>query len=595
MTPFEDSPTFRAPLRLRLVEDRPGELGAIRARLEEMAGERFAISDGGGSSAIPGAGPEAQVILVPVDRLPAPEALDRIGALRTDFRVALVACSERHDPELLRRTLEAGADAVLSGADPSAASLQDAILTAVHGRRQRMRLERERDSAVHLNDHDRITNLENRHALERRLAPLLATALRKERRLGVLLVATGGLESVNDSLGQRAGNQLLRHLADRLLGAVRLGDDVTRQEHRSRATAVSHLGGSEFTVLLSEIRSPQDAARVAQRIIETLGRPFRIQSQEVFVQTSVGIAIFPHDGDSADALLRNARSARQRSEEEGSNRFCFYAPSMNTVAARRLKIASLLHRALERDEFSLHYQPLRHAVDGRLLAGEALLRWSTEELGSISPEEFIPVAEESSLIVAIGEWVLSTAAAQHRSWCEAGYAPIRLAVNLSARQLEGGQLVRSVRRILEETGMSPQHLELEITETTMARDDEGSRGALAGLREMGISFALDDFGTGFSSLTHLSRFPVDRLKIDRSFIARIAPDAGCRDPGASLASALIAMAHRLELGVVAEGVETVEQVDFLREQGCDELQGYLLGRPMSAGDFEHFLAAGKAN
>lgn len=597
MRPTGQEPPPRAaePVPLLLVEDRAGELSTVRDHLRATGEGRFTMAVRSWSGWVPSddPGPESGAILIGLAGLRERDALDRVGTLRAHSKAALVALCERHDPLFLSRVLDAGADAVASVSDPSGVAVQDAIVTALHGRRQSRRLERERDNAVHLSEHDRITDLENRHALERRLASLLAGAARKERRLGVLLVATGGLESVNDSLGREGGDQLLRDLADRLLASVRFGDEVTLREDARPGAAVSHLGGNEFTVLLGEIRTAQDAARVAQRIIQTLGPAFRVSGEDVFVQTSVGIAVFPYDGANAEVLLRNARSARLRAEEEGGNRFRFYAPTMNSEAARRLKIGSLLHRALDRGEFTLHYQPLRHAVEGSLLAVEALLRWSPPELGPVSPTEFIPIAEETDLIVSIGEWVLRAAASQHRRWCEQGYAPIRLAVNLSGRQLEDGQLVRSVARILAETGMSAGDLELEITETTIAREHAAARGALEGLHGMGVGLALDDFGTGFSTLTHLISFPVDRLKIDRSFTSQIAAGGEGRDPGASLASALIAMGHSLELGVVAEGVETVEQARFLREHGCDELQGFLLGRPMPADEIERFLVPGK--
>jgi diguanylate cyclase (GGDEF)-like protein len=596
MRPTERGPSPRAaePIPLLLLEERAGELAAARDQLTAAGEGRFAMSVRSWSSWVGSAdpGPESGAILIGLAGLRKQDALHRIGTLRVHAEAALVALCEWRDLALLSRLLDAGADAVVSVSELTSAALQDSIVTAIHGRDQRRRLERERDRAVHLNEHDRITNLENRHALERRLKSMLASAGRKQGKLGVLLVATGGIESVSDSLGREGGDQLLRALADRLLASVRLGDEVSLQEDGGEA-AVSHLGGNEFTVMLTEIRTAQDAARVAQRIIEALGRAFRVRGEDVFVQTSVGIAVFPSDGSNAEVLLRNARSARLRAEEDGGNRFLFYAPTMNSEAARRLKIGSLLHRALDRGEFALHYQPLRHAVDGSLLAVEALLRWSPPEMGPISPAEFIPIAEETNLIVSIGEWVLHAAASQHRRWCEQGYAPIRLAVNLSGRQLEGGQLVRSVTRILADTGMSANDLELEITETTIAREHGVARDVLEGLHEMGVGLALDDFGTGFSTLTHLTSFPVDRLKIDRSFTSQIAPGGEGRDAAGSLASALIAMGHSLELAVVAEGVETVEQARFLREHGCDELQGFLLGRPMPADEFERFLVPAK--
>lgn len=580
-----------SPIRVMLLEDDGRDFRRFRDLLESRSAGSFEVEHHSweGWRDRPSETTDPDIALFGVDQLDAEQLRARVDSIRCSSSAAIIALAEDDEDDLLVRVLEAGAAGLVVRRELTAERLLNAVMSAIHGRRTIRRLEIELECAIYMANHDRITNLENRHSLERRLSLLVANVARNQRKMGVLFVEASGLKSVNDSLGHNAGNQLLLEVAQRLAGSVRLSDEVTRSYDDEAAAAISHLGGSEFTILLSEIADPQGAARVAGRILDVLSKSFTLDGQEVFVNTSIGIAVFPFDGSNADSLLRNAGSAKLEAKAAGGNSFRFYAKSMNSQAARRLKLGSLLHRALEREEFSLHYQPLRHAASSKLLAVEALLRWSTEELGDVSPAEFIPIAEDTNLIVPIGEWVLRSAALQHCRWLEAGYEPIRLAVNLSGRQLERSELPDTVGRVLRETGMSASHLELEITETTIMRHGEQMKLAFEELRGMGVGLALDDFGTGFSTLTHLSSIPVDRLKIDRSFISQIES----RSQGAGIVSALIAMAHSLDLAVVAEGVETIEQANFLRQRGCDELQGFLLGRPVPATDFERFLEENK--
>jgi EAL domain-containing protein (putative c-di-GMP-specific phosphodiesterase class I) len=376
---------------------------------------------------------------------------------------------------------------------------------------------------------------------------------------------------------------MLVEVAERLAGCVRVTDSLARSA--TPETAISRLGGGEFTLLLTEIVDAEDAARVAGRVIDVLSRPFTVEGHELFATANVGIAVFPNDGKDAETLVRNADAAMYQVKTREANRFQFYDKSMNAAATKRLHLESHLHRALDRNEFTLHYQPLRDAKTGALVGAEALLRWSTEETGNVTPDHFIPIAERTGLIIPIGEWVLRTACEQARRWQDAGFRPIRIGVNLSGYQLAQPALAEAVARTLRETGLSAGHLELEITESTIMRNDEVTTGALNSLRDMGVGIALDDFGTGYSALSYLRRFPIDRLKIDRSFVREIATNAD----DAALTSAVIALAHSLRLHVIAEGVETVEQADFLREHGCDELQGFLFSRAVPASDFVRFL------
>ena len=432
--------------------------------------------------------------------------------------------------------------------------------------------------------YDLLTGLPNRQLFADRLERILVHAARHDRLVAICFLDLDGFKRVNDTLGHSIGDQLLCQVAERLMGGLRLSDFVGRSPDASPVT-VSRLGGDEFTIVLREISNAQDAGRVADRVLDALRKPFVMEGHEVISTASIGIAVFPHDGKRAETLLRNADTAMYWAKGRGRNNWQFYAKSMNDAAKRKLQLERHLRRALERQEFSLHYQPLRDAGCGRLTGAEALLRWEDPELGPVSPVEFIPVAEETGLIVPLGEWVLRTACAQSQEWQAAGFRPLRLAVNLSGRQIRQPTLVDMVARVLQETGLSPAHLELEITESTIMQDDDVTIAAFRELNEMGVGLALDDFGTGYSSLSYLRRFPIGRVKIDRSFVSGIPTN----QDDAALAAAIIAMAHGLRLSVVAEGVETREQAEFLRESGCDELQGYLFSPAVPSEQFARFL------
>ncbi len=433
--------------------------------------------------------------------------------------------------------------------------------------------------------YDPLTGLANRRLFHARLSQALELADRHGRRLALLFVDLDGFKDINDSLGHDAGDRLLAAVAARLTQALRTSDVVARPECDSEA-AVSRLGGDEFTILLSEVHDASGAAVAARRVLGALREPIRLDDRPLFVSASIGIALFPEDGVEADGLLRSADLAMYHAKERGRNHFQFFTELLSDEGRRRLELEGRLRAALEAGtDLSLAYQPLRNLVSGRLIGAEALLRWTDPELGPVGPDEFIPVAEQCGLIVPLGAWVFETACRQWQVWNAAGYVLPRLAVNVSGHQIRHPDFIPQVRRVLKETGVPPSRLELEITESTIVRDDRITHGALAALHATGVGLALDDFGTGYSSLTSLRRYPIDRLKIDRSFVAEL-PDN--RDD-AAIASAIIAMAHRLRMGVVGEGVETEEQLAFLRELGCDEVQGYLLSRPLAPGVFLGFL------
>jgi diguanylate cyclase (GGDEF)-like protein/PAS domain S-box-containing protein len=406
--------------------------------------------------------------------------------------------------------------------------------------------------------HDALTGLPNRLLFRDRLTIALAHAKRQQTSLVVMFLDLDRFKVVNDTLGHSLGDGLLRVVAERLRSELREGDTIAR------------MGGDEFTVLLSDLRDPGDAAKIAQKLLDTVAQPVRVEGHELYVTTSIGIALFPNDGNTAELLLKNADSAMYRAKEAGRNSYQLCTPAMNTRAAERLLVENALRRAIDREELVLHFQPLVRLDTRETVGMEALLRWNRPGYGIVPPATFIGIAEETRMIVPIGEWVLREACRHARA-----HGMRRVAVNLSPRQFQQSDLRDVVARALDESGLDPRLLELEITESTAMFHTERSIATLTELRDLGVSIALDDFGTGHSSLSYLRHFPIDRVKIDREFVAEIDKSRSNR----AIVSAIVAMAHGLDLAVTAEGVETEAQVEFLREQKCEEVQGFLFGRP----------------
>ncbi len=432
--------------------------------------------------------------------------------------------------------------------------------------------------------YDPLTHLPNRTFFKELLARALLSAKRNGTQLSVLFIDIDFFKLINDTLGHSAGDRLLQTVAQRLVSCIRRTDAVARLGEDS-SDVVSRLGGDEFIVLLSETSDANGAALVARRILESLSARFVLSGQEVSVSASIGISLYPHDGEDADTLLKNADMAMYHAKEQGRNTYQYFSASMNASARERLTLESDLRKALEREEFVVYYQSKIDIPSGRIIGAEALLRWRHAERGLVSPVHFIPLAEETGLIVPVGEWALRAAVGQNRAWQRAGLSPFPVSVNLSSRQFGQEDLLRTVIGILEDAGLEPRHLELEITESSIMQHPDKAIAVLRELKGMGIGVSIDDFGTGYSSLNYLRRLPLDSLKIDRSFITNITESSD----DAAITAAVVAMAHNLKLTVLAEGVEREDQLALLRRLGCDQAQGYLFSRPVPADEFVALL------
>jgi diguanylate cyclase (GGDEF)-like protein/PAS domain S-box-containing protein len=430
---------------------------------------------------------------------------------------------------------------------------------------------------AHLAQHDFLTGLPNRVLLNDRIAQAIAMARRRGAHLAALFLDLDNFKNINDSLGHAVGDKLLQSVARRLAGCVRESDTVSRQ------------GGDEFVILLAEDKRAEDAALAAEKILAAMASPHALGDLELHVSTSIGVSVYPADGQDADTLIKNADTAMYHAKEKGRNNFQFFRNDMNIRAVERQLIESQLRRALDQQEFVLHYQPKVDLTTGKITGVEALIRWQHPEWGTVLPERFIPVAEDCGLIVPIGRWVLREACLQAQRWGNAGIKPVSVAVNISSLEFRRKDFFDSVRATLDDIGLDPHCLQLEITESILMRDVDASNAILRQFKNLGVQLAVDDFGTGYSSLSYLKQFPIDVLKIDQSFVRDIDPD---QPDNGIIVSAVIGMGTSLHQRVIAEGVENQRQLDFLRARHCDEAQGYLFSRPLAAAQFTALLAGG---
>ncbi len=454
---------------------------------------------------------------------------------------------------------------------------KDEALAIVRDITERKRTE---ERVFRLAYHDILTGLLNRNSFKEHLAQALDQAQRHGRYVATLFLDLDRFKRINDTFGYNVGDLLLQSVAERIRQGVRKSDKPARH-----LDSVSRLGGDEFTILLPEISHVQDSARVAKRILKAVSSPLIVAGHEIFITGSIGITVYPMDGEDPDTLLKNADAAMYSAKEQGRNNYQFYSEAMNVSSLKRLSLENALRKALDRQEFLLHYQPQVHINSGKIVGMEALLRWQHPEIGTVPPGDFIPLAEETGLIVPIGEWVLNAACIYNKSLQKMGLPPIRVAVNISSLQFRPERLVATITRALKVSGLDARWLEIELTESAIMKNMEESSGILRELKLMGLRVAIDDFGTGYSSLAYLKRFPLDVIKIDRSFIRDIPGD---RDNEA-IAAAIIAMAQSLNLEVVAEGVETEDQLSFLRDHACGAVQGFMFSHGLPAEEMVEYL------
>jgi diguanylate cyclase (GGDEF)-like protein len=559
-------------IRVLLVEDNPGDARLVEILLSEV--------DSFGSFEITPAqrldealehldGPAFDVILLDLS-LPDSSGLETVEVVRTRVPLTpVVVLTGQDDEESALRALQSGAEDYLVKGRGDSELMARSIRYAI----ERKKAE---ENLAHLKQYDPLTGLANRALFQDRLQQALARADRDDETVVLVLLDLDHFKAVNDVLGHAGGDELLREVASRIEGRVRESDTVAR------------LGGDEFAIILEDMSDAQDAAPAAQDILDALSESLVLDGHEIPVTASIGIAVRPPS--EGDRLLKDADAAVYRAKELGRNTYAFYAEEMNVRAFERLNLRNMLRQALKEEEFLLHYQPQVDLATGAIVGAEALVRWHQPDSGLVPPARFIPVLEDTGDIVGVGRWIMRTACHQNRAWQDSGVAPLRVAVNLSARQFSQGGLVSTVADVLEESGLDPSCLELEITESLLMEDLNASLQILGELQNVaeGLRVSIDDFGTGYSSLSYLKSFPIDLLKIDQSFVRDIPGDSD----DAAITAAIVGLAHSLRLGVIAEGVETEEQATFLRERGCDEAQGYYFSRPLPAGEFAELLKAG---
>jgi diguanylate cyclase (GGDEF)-like protein len=558
-----------------LVGDDEAGACALRDRLAESRSMAFELVHAPRLSealALPKAN-EADVMMLHVRE----EELPRLSSL-TQARMAaplvpIVVLSDVDDEAVALKALQNGARGYLVRNESNTRLLVTTLGAALESHRMILQLNTARERARHLATHDQLTGLANRSLFHDRLAQAVSAARRGRHKLAVLFADLDGFKTINDTLGHAVGDGLLRGIGRRLATCLRETDTAAR------------LGGDEFAILLTNLASELDAATVARKLLASLSDPIEFRTQSTSTRCSIGISTFPRDAVNPEDLLKKADTAMYHAKERGGNRFDFYTEDMNAAIQRRAALEERLRTALEEDQFLVYYQPQFDLARGRIMGAEALIRWQHPELGLVSPSHFLPIAEETGLIVAIGDWILRKACKQNASWNREGHRGLRVSVNVSSHQFLEAGFADVVRSALEETGLPPVSLELEITESSLLRDVEVTVNTLRKLKELGVRLAIDDFGTGYSAMAYLKRLPIDVLKIDQSFVRALTTDPA----DATITETIVQLASGLNLTSIAEGVETLEQLLLLGSYGCNRMQGYLFGKPVPAEIFEQWL------
>lgn len=556
-------------VRILLVEDNPADARLIREYFSESSDTSFVISAGDSiAAAIDLLSQETfDVILLDLS-LPDSHGLETLHQMHAhSSELPIIVLTGLDDDELALSAMRHGAQDYLLKGKFDFHLLNRAIRYTIERKHAETEIKR-------LAYYDTLTELPNRLLLVDRLRQAIVLAERDKSSVALLFLDLDHFKRINDTLGHAYGDRLLKIAADRILSCLRSTDTVAR------------LGGDEFVVVLQMVADPENVVRVAGKILETLKLPVNFEDHEIYTSTSIGIALYPNDGMSVDELLKNADLAMYQAKESGRNNYQFFSHDMNEKAIHRQRIETNLRHAIAHHEFFLEYQPQLDIRTRAIIGFEALVRWNHPEIGIIPPNDFIHIAEETGLILPLGDWILHTACQQAKIWLDQGNQWLRIAVNISARQFNQENFVSKVVEILRQTELPAENLELELTESVIMAHADRNVMALKELKSIGIRLAIDDFGTGYSSLSYLKHFPIDRLKIDRSFVQDIITDSD----DAAIAKAIIVMAHSLKLNVVAEGVEQQDQLDFLHSHNCDELQGFLLSRPLSVTAVTDFLA-----
>ncbi len=575
--------------QILLIQDRSAETDAIRGALTHSCEEPVGIvwvrhcADGVLALADKPAtstAPDDRILAVVLDLdLPDSRGIDTFSRLFQAARsIPILILANAKDEDIAKRAVQRGAQDYLLKGHRDAQVLPNAVRRMIERSATTDPLSDELERAQvaqisHVAHHDGLTGLPNRTLLNARLSEALALAARYQRQLAVMFLDIDRFKHINDSMGPVIGDRLLQSIADRLLGCVRASDTVSRQ------------GGDEFLILLSEVAHPQDAAVCADKLLQALRAPFLIDGHDLHITASVGIVTYPEDGADVDSLIRHADFAMYDAKANGRDNRQFFKRDLHARARKRQSIENDMHHALERQELKLHFQPNVNLTTGQIIGVEALVRWQHPDLGLLAPADFIPIAEESGLIVPIGRWVLTEACRQARAWHKIGLVPVLMSVNISAMEMRTQTFLDRVRATLESTGLEARFLELELTEAFLMQDSLSTSALLRDLKHLGLRLALDDFGTGYSSLNHLRRFPIDTLKIDRSFVGSVATNAD----DARIVRTLIDIGRNLQMRVVAEGVETSEQLTFLQHGDCPFGQGYYFGHPLTGPDCTQIL------